>query len=203
MNKNNLYCLILVSVIVIIFLYTLKQKNILKKSNMENISPYVMLGALKNKNKNVVLVNVLSEKIPYLISCEQPINTLNYGTIEFEEYLKNDKQLENVDIVILYCASWSCGAAQNYYNKLESQGLPMDKIVDYKGALHEWSMYSLIFPELFSINELRTNKRASDDEITKLAKDMLHTYKLKDEKESKNKIIRDLSVYGKRLLNNM
>ena len=201
MNKNNLYCIILVSVIVIISLYFVK--NNFKKNNMENISPYVMLGALKNKNKNVILVNVLSEKIPYLIGCNQQANTLNLGAKEFEEYLKNDSQLKNVDIVILYCASWSCGAAQNYYNKLQSQGLPMNKVVDYKGALHEWSMYSLIFPELFSINNLSTNERASDDEIKKLAKDMLHTYKLKDEKVSQNKIIGELSVTGEQLVNNL
>jgi len=201
MNKNNLYCIILVSVIVIISLYFVK--NNFKKNNMENISPYVMLGALKNKNKNVILVNVLSEKIPYLIGCNQQANTLNLGAKEFEEYLKNDSQLKNVDIVILYCASWSCGAAQNYYNKLQSKGLPMDKVVDYKGALHEWSMYSLIFPELFSINNLSTNERASDDEIKKLAKDMLHTYKLKDEKVSQNKIIGELSVTGEQLVNNL
>jgi hypothetical protein len=201
MNKNNLYCIILVSVVVIIFLYFLK--NNLKKNNMENISPYVMLGALKNKNKNVILVNVLSEKIPYLISCNEQANTLNLGAKEFEEYLKNDSQLKTIDLVILYCASWSCGAAQNYYNKLQSQGLPMDKVVDYKGALHEWSMYSLIFPELFSINNLSNNERASDDEIKKLAKDMLHTYKLKDEKISQIKIIGELSVTGEQLVNNL
>ena len=199
MKKNNLFCIILVSVIVIIALYFLKNK--LKKNNMENISPYVMLGALKNKNKNVILVNVLSEKIPYLIGCNQQANTLNLGAKEFEEYLKNDSQLKNVDLVILYCASWSCGAAQNYYNKLQSQGLPMDKVVDYKGALHEWSMYSLIFPQLFSINNLANKERASDDEIKKLAKDMLHTYKLKDEKTSQNKIIGELSVIGEQLIN--
>ena len=201
MNKNNLFCIILVSVVVIIFLYFLKNK--LKKNNMENISPYVMLGALKNNNKNVILVNVLSEKIPYLIGCNQQVNTLNLGAKEFEEYLKNDSQLKNIDLVILYCASWSCGAAQNYYNKLQSQGLPMDKVVDYKGALHEWSMYSLIFPELFSINNLSNNERASDNEIKKLAKDMLHTYKLKDEKVSQNKIIGELSVIGEQLVNNL
>lgn len=201
MNKNNLYCIILIFVVVIISLYFVK--NNLKKNNMENISPYVMLGALKNKNKNVILVNVLSEKIPYLIGCNEQVNTLNFGSKEFEKYIKNDSQLKNVDIVILYCASWSCGAAQNYYNKLQSQGLPMDKVIDYKGALHEWSMYSLIFPELFSINNLSTNERASDDEIKKLAKDMLHTYKLKDEKVSENKIISELSVTGEELINNL
>lgn len=170
---------------------------------MENISPYVMLGALRNNNKNVMLVNVLSEKIPYLISCNGQQNTLNFGTQEFEKYLEKDQQLKNVDIVILYCASWSCGAAQNYYNKLQSQGLPMDKVVDYKGALHEWSMYSLVFPDLFYINNLKTNEAANEDDIRKLAKDMLHTYKLKDEKESKNKTISELSYIGEPLINNL
>ena len=32
---------------------------------------------------------------------------------------------------------------------------------------------------------------------------MLHTYKLKDEKVSKNKIIGDLSVTGEELINNL
>ena len=170
---------------------------------MKNISPYVMLGALKNTNNNIILVNVLSEKIPYTISCNGEKNTLNFGTKEFEKYLKDDPQLKNIDIIILYCASWSCGAAQNYYNKLQTQGLPMDKVVDYKGALHEWSMYSLIFPNLFYINKLNSNESLNRDDILKLTKDMLHTYKLKDEKESKNKIISELSYIGEKVINNL
>ena len=202
MNKYIISILILFLLLVISTLYIFREK-IISKKNMENISPYVMLGALRNNNKNVILVNVLSEKIPYLISCNGQQNTLNFGTQEFEKYLEKDQQLKNVDMVILYCASWSCGAAQNYYNKLQSQGLPMDKVVDYKGALHEWSMYSLVFPDLFYINNLNTNELANKDDIRQLAKDMLHTYKLKDEKESKNKIISELSVVGEPLINNL
>ena len=202
MNKYIISILILFLLLVISTLYIFREK-IISKKNMENISPYVMLGALRNNNKNVILVNVLSEKIPYLISCNGQQNTLNFGTQEFEKYLEKDQQLKNVDMVILYCASWSCGAAQNYYNKLQSQGLPMDKVVDYKGALHEWSMYSLVFPDLFYINNLNTNELANKDDIRQLAKDMLHTYKLKDEKESKNKTISELSVVGEPLINNL
>ncbi len=202
MNKYIISILILFLLLVISTLYIFREK-IISKKNMENISPYVMLGALRNNNKNVILVNVLSEKIPYLISCNGQQNTLNFGTQEFEKYLEKDQQLKNVDMVILYCASWSCGAAQNYYNKLQSQGLPMDKVVDYKGALHEWSMYSLVFPDLFYINNLNTNELANKDDIRQLAKDMLHTYKLKDEKESKNKTISELSYIGEPLINNL
>ncbi len=202
MNKYILYCEILLLLLVVVSVYSFKDK-IFTKNKMETISPYVMLGALKNENKNVILVNVLSEKIPYLISCNGQKNTLNFGTKEFEKYLEKDHQLKNVDIVIIYCASWSCGAAQNYYNNLKSKGLPMNKIVDYKGALHEWSMYSLIFSDLFSITKLNSNNTASREEIRTLAKDMLHTYKLKDEKESKNKTISELSVVGEPLINNL
>ena len=168
---------------------------------MENISPYVVLGFLKNKDKNIILVNVLAEKIPFLISCNRYENTQNMTNIQFEDYLIQDPSLKNVDMVILYCASWSCGAAQNYFNKMDKKGLPMKKVYDYKGALHEWAMYSLIFPELFIIKNLSTNKFANNVELKKLAKDMMHTYKLKDEKNSQNNMIVTLSGVGENIIN--
>ena len=85
MNKYIISILILFLLLVISTLYIFREK-IISKKNMENISPYVMLGALRNNNKNVILVNVLSEKIPYLISCNGQQNTLNFGTQEFEKY---------------------------------------------------------------------------------------------------------------------
>lgn len=202
-NKYILFCGILVCLLAVTFLLIRKRNVNLKNTTMENVSPFVMLGALRNKDQNVILVNVLSEKIPFLVSCSEMQNTLNMGVSEFEEYLKKDSQLQNVDIVILYCASWSCGAGQNYYNKLQDNGTPMEKVYDYKGALHEWAMYSMVFPELFTIHNLSTNKSANNVELKKLAKDMLHTYKLKDEKESQNNMIVSLSGLGETLINNL
>jgi len=204
MSMNNKYvigCVFLICILIVTFLLIRSRKNTLKNTLMENISPYVMLGALKNKDQNVILVNVLAEKIPFLVGCNGEQNTQNMTKTQFTEYLTNDPQLQKVDIVILYCASWSCGAAQNYYNELQTQGLPMDKISDYKGALHEWAMYSLIFPELFIIHNLSTNQVANNVELKKLAKDMMHTYKLKDEKNSQNNIIVSLSGVGENTLN--
>ena len=168
MNKYIIGCVVLISILIITFLLIRSRKISLKKNLMENISPYVMLGALKNKEQNVILVNVLAEKIPFLINCNDSQNTLNMSNTQFEEYLNNDPQLKKVDIVILYCASWSCGAAKNYYDKLESKGLPMEKVCDYKGALHEWALYSLVFPELFTISNLTTNQIANNVELKKL-----------------------------------
>ena len=204
MNHNNKYvigCVVLICILILTFLLIRTRKNTLKNNVMENISPYVMLGALKNKDQNVILVNVLAEKIPFLVGCIGEQNTQNMTKAQFTEYLTNDPHLQKVDIVIIYCASWSCGAAQNYYNELQTQGLLMDKICDYKGALHEWAMYSLIFPELFIIHNLSTNQVANNVELKKLTKDMMHTYKLKDEKDSQNNIIVSLSGSGENTIN--
>jgi hypothetical protein len=199
-NKYAIGCVVLVCILLITFLLIRTRRNTLKNTSMENISPYVVLGALRNKDQNVILVNVLAEKIPFLIGCNGEQNTQNMTKAQFTEYLINDPQLQKVDIVILYCASWSCGAAQNYFNELQTQGLPMDKICDYKGALHEWAMYSLIFPELFLIQNLSSNQPSNNVELKKLAKDMMHTYKLKDEKDSHNNIIVSLSGSGENII---
>ena len=202
MNKYILGCAILFAILISIFTLIKTRKNILKNNTMENISPYVMLGSLKNKDRNVILVNVLAEKIPFLINCKDSSNNLNLTKAQFEEYLKENKKLENIDLVVVYCASWSCGAAKGYYDELQSRGLNMEKVCDYKGALHEWAMYSVLFPQLFSITNLTNNQNATNEELKKIAKDMMHTYLLKDEKNSQNSLISSLSNNGENILNN-
>ena len=64
-------------------------------------------------------------------------------------------------------------------------------------------MYGLVFPELFTINNLSTNQIANNVELKKLAKDMMHTYKLKDEKDSQNNIIVSLSGAGENILKSL
>jgi hypothetical protein len=208
MNKNVIGCIVLLCILFVTFIL-IKKRNIFLNNetiknmeNMENISPYVMLGSLKNPDKNVICVNTLGEKIPFLIDCVDSQNSENMTNIQFEAYLQENPTLQNVDLVILYCASWSCGAAYSYYKKMEEQGTPMKNVYDYKGALHEWAMYSLIFPELFLIKNLSTNNNANNVELKKLSKDMMHTYLLKDEKNSTNNIVVSLSNTGEILTNN-
>ena len=74
------------------------------------------------------------------------------------------------------------GAAGNYYDSLVQRNIDVTRVFDYKGGLHEWALYGLTMPQLFNIDNLTTQKKATQEELLKLAKDMMHTYKLKDEK---------------------
>ena len=168
-------------------------KSLITKSKMNFVSPYIVLASLRS-NKSVILVNVLGDKIPFNLDCENSINNKSFTKNEFENYLSyNNNSLKNIDLVILYCASWSCGAAKKYYEQLENRRLNMNKIYDYKGAIHEWSSYSLLFPETYKMKNIITNNTANNKELIKLVNDTKHTYLLKDEQNSKHKIIKSLS----------
>ena len=197
LDQDQILLIIIIVILIIFVYYSFMNKP--NKSQMENVSPYVMLGALMNKKQNVILVNVLGEKIPFLIDCRDSKNTLSYTKGQFEVFLKQNT-LENTDLVILYCASWSCGAAKNYYDELDTRGLDMSKIYDYKGALHEWAMYSLLFPEIFTMKNLAASQEADKGELLELSKSTKHTYFLKDEKNSSNKMIAELSEDGELVL---
>ena len=197
LDQDQILLIIIIVILMIFVYYSFMNKP--NKSQMENVSPYVMLGALMNEKKNVILVNVLGEKIPFLIDCRDSKNTLSYTKGQFEAYLKQNT-LENTDLIILYCASWSCGAAKNYFDELDTRGLDMSKIYDYKGALHEWAMYSLLFPEIFTMKNLTTNEDADKASLLELSKSTKHTYFLKDEKNSSNKMIAELSEDGELVL---
>lgn len=180
-----LFCFIVISLVI--------NKSLITKSKMNFVSPYIVLASLRS-NKSVILVNVLGDKIPFNLDCENSINNKSFTKKEFENYLSyNNNSLKNIDLVILYCASWSCSAAKKYYEQLENRGLNMNKIYDYKGAIHEWSSYSLLFPETYKMKNIITNNTANNKELIKLVNDTKHTYLLKDEKNSKHKIIKSLS----------
>ena len=194
--------LLLVILFIVVILISLK--NTKKISKMDFVSPYVVLASLQS-NKRVLLVNVLGDKIPFNLDCENSNNSISITKDEFENsYIKNynlnnsnlnNSNLNNIDLIILYCASWSCGAAKQYYKQLEKKGINMDKIFDYKGAIHEWSTYSLLFPSTYKMKNLKTKNTANREELIKLVNDTKHTYLLKDEKKSKHKIIKILANY--------
>lgn len=159
---------------------------------MNNVTPYTILGSLNNQN--ILLVNVLGDKIPFNISTSSNSITKN----EFEILLKNNQV--NDKLVILYCASWSCGAADYYFNELKKRGINVNNIYDYKGALHEWASYSLIFPDKFQINNNTEKRRANPQEVTQLLEDTMHTYLLKD--EHNNKLLEKISKEGESIFKN-
>lgn len=194
-NINKCVCLCICICICICFIIVIYYKtlyNLKLNKTMKNISPYVILGTLLDNTKKTIIVNVLGDKIPFKIDCVESKNNLSLTKHEFETYLQNNNKY---DIVILYCASWSCGAAGNYFNELSKKGLDMSNIYDYKGALHEWALYSYSMPHIFSMKKIVDNTNASKKELLELIKNTLHTYKLKDEKNT-GKLISGLAHRG-------
>jgi hypothetical protein len=208
MNKYIIGCIVLLSIIIVCFILLRKRDVNLSSKVMKTVSPYVLLGALQNKGINSICVNVLGDKIPFIINYTSSDDSdgnhnKNLTKDQFEELLNNnvDNIPEDIDIVILYCASWSCGAALNYYNSLVLRNIDVSRVFDYKGALHEWAMYSIIYSNTFYLTNLRSNTKATHPELVQLVKNTMHTYLLNDEKKSEYNTISNLVVDGENIFN--
>ena len=181
LNLSN-YLIFIVIIILLTILFYLKvyMKNRILKNDYEvNIcTPQLLLGTLENTKNNIYIVNVLSDKMPYLININGN-NTKNSLTKkQFESFLNTDI-LEN-GIIIFYCAAWSCSAAKNYikevlekYPKLNSNNF---KIYDYVGGFHEWSSYALINPELYSVVNSNDNTLLNRNDLLELFNNTNHSY---------------------------
>jgi hypothetical protein len=205
MNQYVIGCAVLLSLLIICFLLLRRRDLKLSSKVMQNVSPYVFIGALQSKSVHTIIVNVLGDKVPFLINCKDSVNNMNMTKPQFEEYLEqnNNKLPEDINCVIIYCASWSCGAAGNYYESLIQRNIDVSRVYDYKGGLHEWALYSLTMPEMFNLDNLSSKEKATQEESLKLAKDMMHTYHLKDEKKSEASPISTLASHGENVLSNL
>ena len=91
----------------------------MKEKEVEVVTPQFVYGAL-NSDENIILVNVLSDKLKYKITIDGMNNVKSLSKVEFETLLKkNNNTIPNsINKVIIYCASWSCKGAKNYYEKM-------------------------------------------------------------------------------------
>ena len=128
-----------------------------KKSNFVIITPQCLLGALSTEGAAVLVVNVLSEKMPVFVGVGKPDEQRSVSKGVFEEMLKQSggQIPKNIDMVVFMCAGWSCAAAKNYYNELHERGVELSRVVDYAGGLHEWCVYNKLNPQVFKLYNLR------------------------------------------------
>lgn len=100
------------------------------KSGVKEIS-YDQFMMIRNSGEKYILLDVLdtdsyaSGHIDGSLSL--PVNTINQGTA-------SAMLTKDVDIVV-YCASFQCGASTAAATKLSGLGY---KVLDYKGGLKEW-----------------------------------------------------------------
>jgi len=189
----NIKAIIIVIIIFCAFIYYFYNA---EPPKLKKISPQSLIGSFKFKN--ILIVNVLSPKIPYIINTNTKLVNNSITRDEFDNILKinNNRIPDNIDLVILLCASYSCKAGYNYYKEIVRKGAQASKIVDYAGGFHEWSLYYLMDNNLFNFININTRQIATPDEIKKLRKDMMHTYLLADELKSDNKFILDIAKHG-------
>jgi len=165
--------IITIIVLILILYIFINMSNTKHKAELVKVAPQYVYGVLSEKDANVLLVNVLSDKMPYKITLNGINDKRSLSKAEFEKYLSDNNNVIDVDNVVIYCAGWSCGAAKNYYNDLISRNIDVTKILDYEGAIHEWTCYSKIKPNIFTFNSIDTS---SPIDASQLLKDTSHKY---------------------------
>ena len=147
---------------------------------MKIVPPQFVFNALNNDEENILLVNTLSDKenMNYKITLYGKNDERSLSKQEFEDFLleNNNKIADNIDRVVLYCASWSCNGAKNYYKELFDRKINLEKVVDYVGSIHEWASYSKIFPSTFTFHKTTSNRQLIATQIDPIFKNTAHNY---------------------------
>jgi len=142
------------------------------------VTPHFVYQALNNKKNKIILVNVLSDKMKYKMTLNGFNDSRSMTKKEFEDLLKkNNNQIpKGIDKVIIYCAAWSCSGAKNYYKQMIKNGVIVDKVVDYIGAIHEWSTYADITSSVFTFHSTETNQVLNPNEVREIRLYTAHDY---------------------------
>lgn len=174
-----------------------------KKPDCVLVTPQCLLGALSVEGAPVLVVNVLSEKMPVFIGVGKPDEQRSVSKGVFEEMLSQSggQVPKGVEMVVLMCAGWSCTAAKNYCDELNERGVDVSRVVDYAGGLHEWCVYNKLNPEVFKLFTLRKpdeNKIAelSGQEVNALLANTAHGYKTNTLIEKKTDPVSSLCKVG-------
>lgn len=199
----NISTIIIILVAIYIFKNMTTTKNAVYVSNYEEkqevdiVTPHFVYQALNQRNSKIILVNVLSDKMKYKVTLNGFNDPRSLSKQEFEQILSNNnnKIPDSIDKVIIYCASWSCSGAKNYYKKLLQQGVNVEKVVDYIGAIHEWATYSEITPTVFTFHSTETNQVLNSNEVRDIRLYTAHDYFV--DNVLKTGYIKSLSEKGK------
>jgi len=194
-------------VIIVIALYLFKNMASSKKpiyvpnyeenKDVEIVTPHFVYQALNDRKSKVILVNTLSDKMKYKITLNGVNDSRSMTKQKFEEILKNNnnKIPDSIDKVIIYCAGWSCSGSKNYYKELLENGVNVEKIVDYIGAIHEWATYADITSSIFTFHSTETNQVLNSNDVREVRLNSAHDYFVDNVLQSG--YIKDLSQKGK------
>ena len=141
-------------------------KNILKEYKM--ITPATLFKFFNKKN--IAIVNTLEN--PFFVTknpfSERFLETYYPGK-KFME-----KEEKTFDLIILYCANYTCNAAKKYAEKLVKK-FPnyQPKIVLYEGGLYEWANLALNYKN-YAIYDVNLKKVLNQDELYQVSDSFPH-----------------------------
>jgi len=144
--------------------------------------------------------------MPYFIGVEVPDVARSISKEQFESILKeNNGQIpENVGLVYVMCAGWSCSAGTSYYNDLYKRGVDISRVVDYAGGFHEWRLYNRLNSSVFKIYHLSEDEKIrelSTTELNELLKFTAHSYKTNTLINNESEVVKNLCNSGSLLPN--
>jgi hypothetical protein len=176
------------------------------KPECKIVTPQCLLGALGTQGVPVLVVNVLSEKMPVFIGVERPDEERSVSKAQFEKMLEaNGGQVpKEVGLVFLMCAGWSCSAAKNYCDELSGRGVDVSRVVDYAGGLHEWCVYNKLNRGVFKLFHLRKESEnrvaeMSPGEVNELLSNTAHGYKTNTLVEEDSGMVSEMCKMGQGL----
>jgi hypothetical protein len=201
-NKNQkIFIIGLLVLFLIVVLYSNYKKEEPVVNEMKIVPPQFVYNVLNNKDKKVLLVNTLSdnEKMRYRITVNGENDERSISKQQFEDLLlqNNNTIPKDIDIVVIYCASWSCNGAKNYYRDLVERKINVDKVVDYVGSIHEWASYATRYPATFTFHSLDSDIRSQLllSKVYEILQDTAHTYYI--DNVMKDDYLKNNSVEGK------
>lgn len=191
--------------LLVLFLVVLFYNNYKKEgtpvNKMKIVPPQFVYNVLNNKDKKVLVVNTLSdnENMKYKITTNGENDERSISKQQFEDLLLQNNNMipKDIDTVVLYCASWSCNGAKNYYKSLVERKINVDKVVDYMGSIHEWASYSSKYPANFTFHSLKNNNLLIMNQVDTIFRDTAHTYYI--DNIMKDEYLKKASVDGKNM----
>lgn len=153
-----------------------------KLSQIKNIEPQRLINLIGNQK--VAIINALSEN--ELISGSK-INLIN----SFGSSFLNRKNINNFEVIIVYCANYTCSAAKKYIKKLKSKFIDFNgTFLEYHGGIYEWTLLALSYNEFNMVNK-STKRFLSESQLIELNKSFKHWIK-----KTNNKMVDETKPSG-------
>ena len=149
------------------------------KVKIVNITPQTLYNIM-NSNLNFLLVNTLSNNL--FITLKNNAEIIFMKSSGKERTLQVSLvDLENKDMIILYCANYSCNASIKYHNDNMKN---LKNVYHFKGGMFEWLSMALLFSDKIGVFNSETNQFLNKRELQELYKKNMHL--LESHKYKKN-----------------